>query len=41
MNWETKNAYNIFDEKSEWKLPPGRPLCRWEDININLLTRQE
>jgi hypothetical protein len=36
MNWETKNAYNILDEKSEWKWSPGRPTCRWEDININL-----
>jgi hypothetical protein len=32
---EMRNAYNIFDEKSEWKRPLRRPRRRWE-YNIRL-----
>jgi hypothetical protein len=28
---EIRNAYTILAGKSQWKIPPERPMRRWED----------
>lgn len=35
-----RNAYNIFEGKSEWKRKLGRLRCRWNDtVKINFKER--
>jgi len=33
---EMRNVYKILVEKLDWRRPPRRPRCRWDDnIRIN------